>query len=162
MAFQNLRSGNQLFILKKDTVPTLEIGKIANVSIPVPKYGNIYNSEMVVDVTVNIDNQVTNFQKLPALGDIADFGNNMVVSCSKDAMDSEINAMKQKSMDIVNSIDVHKDIIKGCDEILKKLNPEKSRQEEENKEIKKELNSLKELIKEFINGNNTRSTRQQD
>lgn len=30
MAFQNLRNSNQLFILHKDSVPTLEIGKVTN------------------------------------------------------------------------------------------------------------------------------------
>ena len=57
MAFQNLRNSNQLFILHKDSVPTLEIGKVTNVSVPVPKYGNpgMYNQEMIVDITADIN-----------------------------------------------------------------------------------------------------------
>lgn len=155
MAFQNLRNSNQLFILHKDSVPTLEIGKVTNVALPVPKYGNpgIYNQEMVVDITADINGTSTNFQKLPAMGDIADFGNNMVVSCNKDAMNSEIVSMKQKSQDIINSIEQHQNIINGCDEILKILNPEimeKQKQEEENKALREEINSLKEMFKEFM------------
>ena len=78
MAFQNLRNGNQLFILHKDSIPTLEIGKVTNVSVPIPKYGNpgIYNQEMVVDIIVEENGQTTNFQKLPAAGEIADCGRN--------------------------------------------------------------------------------------
>ena len=36
-------------------VPTLEIGKVTNVSVPVPKYGNpgMYNQEMIVDITAD-------------------------------------------------------------------------------------------------------------
>nr|DAU35084.1 MAG TPA: hypothetical protein [Caudoviricetes sp.] len=32
MAFSNLRNGNQLFILHKDNVPSLELGKVSNTS----------------------------------------------------------------------------------------------------------------------------------
>lgn len=155
MAFQNLRNSNQLFILHKDSVPTLELGKVINVSVPVPKYGNtgIYNQEMVVDITADINGTSANFQKLPATGEIADFGNNMVVSCSKEAMNSEVSSMKQRSADIINSIEHHQNIIKGCDEILKVLNPEimeKQRQEEENKALREEINSLKVMFREFM------------
>ena len=128
MAFQNLRNSNQLFILHKDSVPTLEIGKVTNVSIPVPKYGNpgMYNQEMIVDITAEINGTSASFQKLPAMGDIAD---------------------------IINSIESHQSIIKGCDEILSQLNPEiveKQRQEQENKALREEINSLKEMFREFI------------
>lgn len=155
MAFQNLRNSNQLFILRKDSVPTLEIGKVTNVSIPVPKYGNtgIYNQETIVDITAEINGTSTNFQKLPALGEIADFGNNLVVSCSKAAMNSEIVAMKQRSLDIINSVETHTNIVNGCDEIIQQLNPElveKQRQESENKALREEINSLKDMFKDFI------------
>lgn len=134
---------------------TLEIGKVTNVSIPVPKYGNpgMYNQEMIVDITAEINGTSASFQKLPAMGDIADFGNNIVVSCNKEAMNSEVSSMKQRSLDIINSIETHQSIIKGCDEILSQLNPEiveKQRQEQENKALREEINSLKEMFREFI------------
>lgn len=69
-------------------------------------------------------------------------------------MNSEVSSMKQRSLDIINSIETHQSIIKGCDEILQQLNPEiieKQRQEQENKALREEINSLKEMFKEFIN-----------
>ena len=103
MAFSNLRNGNQLFILHKDNVPSLELGKVANITPPIPKYGNtgMYNPEMILDITADVNGTMTNFQKLPANSEIADFGNNIVISCNKEAMSSEINSMKQRSTDIV-------------------------------------------------------------
>lgn len=155
MAFQNLRNDNQLFILHKDSIPTLEIGKVTNVSVPIPKYGNpgIYNQEMVVDIIVEENGQTTNFQKLPATGEIADFGNSIVISCNKEAMNSEVLSMKQRSQDIINSIETHKNIIKGCDEIISKLDPEiveRQKREEENRALREEINSLKEMFQEFM------------
>ena len=155
MAFQNLRNNHQIYILHKDATPTLDIGKVTSVSLPVPKYGNtgMYN-DLVLDITADIDGKATNFQKLPANSEIADFGNNVVVAVSKDAMNSEVLSMKQRSLDIINSIEQHQGIIKGCDEILQILNPEiveKQRQEQENKALREEINSLKEMFSEFMN-----------
>ena len=155
MAFQNLRNNHQIYILKKDVIPTLEIGKVTTVSAPVPKYGNtsMYN-DLIIDVTADVDGKTTSFQKIPANSEIADFGNNMVVAVSKDAMNSEVTSMKQRSLDILNSIEQHQSIIKGCDEILHTLNPEiaeKQRQEQENKALREEINSLKEMFSEFMN-----------
>ena len=155
MAFQNLRNNHQIYILHKDAIPTLEMGKITSISVPVPKYGNtsMYN-DLVLDITVDVDDKPTNFQKLPANGEIADFGNNIVVAVSKEAMNSEVSSMKQRSLDILNSIEQHQSIIQGCDEILQVLNPEiaeKQRQEQENKALREEINSLKEMFSEFMN-----------
>jgi hypothetical protein len=73
----------------------LEIGKVTFVSVPVPKYGNtsMYN-DLVLDITVEVDGKSTNLQKLPASGEIADFGNNVVVATSKEAMNNELISMK--------------------------------------------------------------------
>ena len=155
MAFQNLRNNHQIYILKKDAVPTLEIGKVTIVSAPVPKYGNtsMYN-DLIIDVTADVDGKTTSFQKIPANSEIADFGNNIVIATSKEAMNNEVVSMKQRSLDILNSVEQHQSIIKGCDEILQMLNPEiaeKQRQEQENKALREEINSLKEMFSEFIN-----------
>lgn len=155
MAFQNLRNNHQIYILHKDSTPTLEMGKVTHVSIPVPKYGtnSMYN-DLVLDITAEIEGKATNFQKLPANSDIADFGNNIVVAVSKEAMNSEVMSMKQRSVDILNSIEQHRSIINGCDEILQVLNPEiaeKQRQEQENRALREEINSLKEMFSEFMN-----------
>ena len=155
MAFQNLRNNHQIYILRKDAIPTLEIGKVTNVSVPVPKYGNqsMYN-DLIIDITADVDGKPTNFQKIPANSEIADFGNNLVIATNKDAMNSEVLSMKQRSLDILNSMEQHQNIIKGCDEILHILNPEiaeKQKQEQENKALREEINSLKEMFSEFIN-----------
>lgn len=154
MAFQNLRNNHQIYILHKDVVPVLEIGKITNISVPVPKYGNtsMYN-DLILDITADVDGKSTNFQKLPANSEIADFGNSLVIATSKEAMNNEVMSMKQKSLDIINSVEQHQSIVQGCDEILQILNPEiaeKQRQEQENKALREEINSLKEMVSEFI------------
>lgn len=152
MGFQNLRNNNSLYILHKSETPKLEIGKVTNVTPPIPKYGGQFN-EMVVDITVNVDGTVTNFQKVPSMLDITDVGGNLVISCSKGAINDEINAMKQHSETILESINYHQNVINGCNEIIKALNPEIAEKEERDKEtqaLKEEIASLKNMFSEFI------------
>lgn len=151
MTFQNLRVNHTIYILHKDVIPTLEIGKISNITNPVPQYGNIYNNS--IDISIDINGKSTNFQKVPANNEIADFGNNIVLAANKDAINNEVISMKQRSLDIINNIQQHQNIVKGCDEILQTINPEiaeKQRQEEENKALRCEINQLKEMVQEFI------------
>lgn len=152
--FQNLRTNAQLYILHKDGTPYVECGSVTNVSAPRAKYptpmpmGQYPQMEMVVDVTVNVGGQNTNLQGLPAGAEIADFGQNgnIVVSCSKEAMNSEIANFRQKSVDIVNSEDYHKGVINACDKMLNSLNPDLA----EKRKHEEEMNGMKEKMDEMM------------
>ena len=141
--FQNLRINSTLYILHKDAVPYIEYGSVVNVSAPNPKYpstpplGQFPQREMVVDVVVSINGQNTNLQGLPAGQDIADFGHNgnIVVSSSRDAINNEISMMKQKSIDLLNSVSYHQEVISSCDKMLNLLNPEFAAKQQQEKEI---------------------------
>ena len=141
--FQNLRANSQIYILHKDSTPYLEQGSIVSVSNPRPTYpapqqlGQFPQMELVVDLVVNIGGQNTNFQGLPAGVEIADFGQNgnIVVSCSRDAISSEILTARQRSLDIVNSRDYHLGLIESYDKIYNNLNPEFAAKQQQDREI---------------------------
>ncbi len=98
---------------------------------------------MVVDVVVNIGGQNVNLQELPANMDIADdTRTGMLVSASRDEMNAEIITMKQKSEDVLRSVDYHKNFLSACQQMLSMLNPEiaaKEQQDRELADIKKQL-----------------------
>lgn len=147
--FQSLRPNNQVFILYKDRA-ILETGSVVSVSTPMPKYPvqPMFGQpqEMVVDIVVKVNNQDITYQKIPANLDIADFNNsNIVLSDNREAMNSEIISLKQKSTAIINSIDFHKEIILNCDKILSELNPEFAEKQQQQLEI----NSLKTQMGEM-------------
>lgn len=144
MAFNNLRAGNTVYVLRKD-VPSIEIGKVVSVSLPMPKYGN------ALDVVIDITTETSNYQRLPANVDIADLGNNIVISCSKDAISNEIDYMKQTSLSIINSIEQHQNIVNSCEQMFKQLNPEIAEQEEEKRQLRQEINQLKDMMSELLN-----------
>lgn len=112
--FQNLRQNNQIFVLHKESAPYLETGTVVSVTAPVPKFPMPGfpaqagfappGAEMTVDLTVKINGQDVNFQKLPANAEIADFGagNSIVVSASRDAMNAEVAEKREQQEEIAS------------------------------------------------------------
>ena len=148
--FSNLRPNSQIYILYKDASPRLDVGSVVSVSMPVPKYPiqPMFGQpqEMVVDITVKVNNQDVTYQKIPANLDIADFNNsNIVLSDSREAMNAEIGSLKQKSAASISSVDFHKEMITCFDRILTELNPELAEKQQQQSEI----NSLKNQVGEM-------------
>lgn len=151
--FSNLRTNSQVYILHKDTSPYVDVGTVISVSQPVPKFpmNNFMNQqELVVDVTVKINDSTVTLQKLPANLDIADQGinGNMVITTSREAMNLEVDALRQKSLGILNSIDYHKKVVQDCEVLLQRLNPEFAEQ----KQQKQEIDALKAQMSEMMLG----------
>ena len=151
-----------MYILHKGANPFVEVGSVTSVTAPVPKFPVPPQfgqpQEMVVDVTVTVNGQNVNYQKLPANAEIADFGQNgnMVIACSRDAMNAEVTAMKQKSVDLLGSVGFHESVIAGCDKMLTMLNPEfaeKQRQEAEINNLKEQVGSMSKSVNELIEMN---------
>lgn len=160
--FQSLRPSNQFFILHKDSVPYLEVGSVVSVSAPMPKFqfpqAFGQPQEMVVDVVARVNDNNVTFQKLPANSEIADFGNNgaIVVATSKDAINAELSSLRQKSIDIINSVNFHQSVIESCDKMLRDLNPEyaqKQQQQEEINTLKQNMDDMRNNMAELMRMN---------
>lgn len=152
--FSNLRPGSQLYILHKDATLYIEMGQVVSVSQPVPKFQvNNFMSpqELVVDIIVSIGGNNVTLQKLPASLNVADQGTAngaLFITTSKETMNTEVVSLRQKSLDIINSIDYHKKVIQDCEVLLQRLNPEFAEQ----KQQKQEIDNLKAQMSEMMNG----------
>ena len=151
MGFQNLRPNNTLYILYK-SIPKLEIGRVNNDKHHKHKYKGSFQ-DMIVDISTNIDDSITNFQKVPANLEIADVGNDMVISYDRQRISDEIKTLKSRSESALESIDFHKKMIKECNDFIRILNPEiaeKEQRDQETKQLKEEISSLKEMFSSFM------------
>lgn len=152
--FSNLRTNSQIYILHKDTTPYVEIGQVVSVSQPQPRFpvSNFMNpQELVVDIVVKINGTDITLQKLPANLDVADQGTvngALVITTSREAMNSEVDSLRQKSLSILNSVDYHKKVVQDCENLLQKLNPEFAEQ----KQQKQEIDMLKTQMQELMSG----------
>lgn len=162
--FQNLRLNSAVYILHKDAVPYIEQGSLVSVSSPKPKYpsspaiGQFPQMEMVVDLVVSVNGNNMNLQGLPAGLEIADFGHNgnIVVSSSKEAINNEISLMRQRSAEIIGSVDFHRNVISACEKMLSELNPEvaeKQRQEQEISTLKGQMQRISENMNSLMEMN---------
>ena len=105
---------------------------------------------IVVDVVVNVNGNNITLQKLPASLDVADQGTangSLFISTSRESMNTEITSLRQKSQDIINSIDYHKKVVQDCEILLQRLNPEFAEQ----KQQKQEIDNLKAQMSEMMN-----------
>lgn len=89
--------------------------------------------ELVVDVVVKVNGNEVTLQKLPASLDVADQSTpngGIVVTTSREAMNAEIDSVRQRSLDHINSTDYHKKRIQDCEMLLQRLNPEFAEQQQ--------------------------------
>lgn len=155
--FQGLRQNSLFYILEKGEKPNLKIGQVVSVSNPQQKFptyiaGQSMNVETTVDVKVQVDNEQMDFQKLPAMMQIANFGNGIVVSESREAMCGEVDSLLRQSKAIVESVDYHKKVISACDKILAQLNPQiakEKQQEQDISNLKSDVNGMKGTINDI-------------
>jgi hypothetical protein len=156
--FSNLRIGTPLYVLHKNE-PQLEVGEVTFVSQPTPQFGTTYNAgypmpapKMLVDVKIKSANGDVELQKLPAELSIADFGNGMVISESREAICNEVDTMRKASIRVIESVEQHKGIVDKCDALLAELNPQIKQEVERTKEfdsLKQEVGGLKENLLEL-------------
>lgn len=155
--FQSLRINNPVYIFHKGNTPYLEVGYITQVSVPKPKYQIPptfgATQELVVDITAKVNNQITNYNGLPAQLDVADSfsnGESIVISDNKEAMNAEILSLKQKSIEIVDSIEFHKNLIENCDKLLSELNPEYAEKQAQRVEIDELKIQMSQMSKSML------------
>lgn len=128
--FSGLRQNSIIYVLDKSEEPILKIGQVVSVSNPQPKFPTYQPQqfaappiETTVDVKVKMQDGDSEFKQLPSGLDIANSGN-VVVSDSREAMMSEVEALLRTSKDVVDSIDYHKKVVSGCEKIMCVLNPQ--------------------------------------
>jgi hypothetical protein len=172
--FSSSRQGGFIYVLSKGERPTVKIGQIESVSSPVPKYPTYNPSvpyspqpEMLIDIKVRCGEEVLDFQKLPANGEMFAYPN-VIVSEKKEAIISEVEAMMQTSKQIVESVSYHNSVIESCDSILKELNPQFAKEkqqedrinslEQEVKSVKDGLGDIKSLLIEMNTSNKPKTT----
>lgn len=160
--FQSLRPNSPVYIIHKGTEPTFDIGYVTSQPIVRPKYpvpSTGMQTESVVDVTVKIGDAVVAYNDVPAHLDIADCytkEDSVTIATSKEAINTELNNIMQKSIDIINSIPLNEKIRDWCKETINRLNPQLKEKEEQDKKIlnlEEKVTTMNEQIQLLIQSN---------
>ena len=119
--FSALSQGSPIYLLDKTSSLDYKVGEIIGVTYP-KIYNNLGNT---VDLKVKIDGQVQEFNSIPSINNIVSYnGGKIIISESKQGIQTEVENILQNSKQILNNIDTYKQNVSNCENILKQLSPQ--------------------------------------
>lgn len=157
MTFKEIKQGYSVYLLNRANDISVSVGKVKSISMPrIPSFQNMnftQTQQMVVDVTIENGNNTETYT-IPDNLDLTYAGNDLVISTSREAILREVESMKNKAEDIINSVGKNKKIITACDKILIEFNPafkEKKENEERIGKMETQIGEMSEMIKNLLN-----------
>ena len=122
--FSALSQGSPIYLLDKTSTPDYKVGEIVGVSYPKMNPYNV-GPQNTVDLKVKIDGEVQEFNSIPSINTVVSYnGGKIIISESKQGIQTEVENILQNSKQILNSIDTYKQNVIDCENILKQLNPQ--------------------------------------
>ena len=126
--FSALAQGSFIYLLDKTSSPKYYVGEVIGVSQPRINYNN---NLATVDLKVKVDNDIQEFNNIPSINSMTTYnGGKLVISETKQGIQNEVESVLNNSKHIVENINVYKQNITDCEEILKKLNPQFAKDKE--------------------------------
>lgn len=143
--FSALNQGSIIYILDKTERPKFKVGEIISISQPKVDYNSTGQfgqyQATTVDIKVNIDGNTYEYNSIPSSYSVITYNNGKItLSETKQGLQSEVESILQNSKQIVDKINIYKQNITDCENILKELNPQFAK----DKERDERLNSLEE------------------
>lgn len=143
--FSALNQGSIIYILDKTERPKFKVGEIVSISQPKVDYNTTGQfgqyQATTVDIKVNIDGNTYEYNSIPSSYSVITYNNGKItLSETKQGLQSEVESILQNSKQIIDKINVYKQNITDCENILKELNPQFAK----DKERDERLNSLEE------------------
>ena len=124
--FSALSQGSSIYLLDKTSSPKYLIGEV--VGVTQPKYS--FN-QATVDLRVKVDDQIQEFNNLPSINSTVTYNNGkLLISETKQGIQNEIETILFNSKNIIDNIDIYKQNIKDCENILKQINPQFAKDKE--------------------------------
>lgn len=127
--FSALNQGSPIYLLDKTSSPKYQVGEIIGISQPKINYN--FGQTTTVDLKVKIDDSVQDFNSIPGINSVVTYNNGkLIISETKQGIQNEVESILHNSKHIVDNIDIYKQNISDCEEILKQLNPQFAKDKE--------------------------------
>lgn len=122
--FSALSQGSPIYLLDKTSTPDYKVGEIVGVSYPKMNPYNV-GPQNTVDLKVKIDGEIQEFNSIPSINSVVSYnGGKIIISESKQGIQTEVENILQNSKQILSNIDTYKQNVVDCENILKQLNPQ--------------------------------------
>lgn len=124
--FSALSQGSNVYLLDKTSSPKFMIGEIVGVTQPKFNY-----NQATVDLKVKIEDSIQEFNNLPSINSVVTYNNGkLIISETKQGIQNEVENILSNSKNILSNIDVYKQNVDDCENILKQLNPQFAKDKE--------------------------------
>ncbi len=138
--FQNLRENQQIYVLTKGPVPSLDTGTVTKIQGPAPRFQTGPNmmpqTEYLMDITVLVNGVARPFPQLPVNKDSAEYINEQtIIAMNRDAMNAELNSLKNESIAAVQRGREEEAKLPIWDKLILQLNPEVAEKQRHEQEI---------------------------
>lgn len=119
--FSALSQGSPIYLLDKTSSPIkYKVGEV--VGVTQPRFNNFGNT---VDLKVKVDDTVQDFGGIASINSYVSYNNGKIlISETKQTIQNEVEGILQNRKHIIENIDLYKQEIVDCEDILKKLNPQ--------------------------------------
>ena len=129
--FSALSQGSSIYLLDKTSSPKFIIGEVVGVTQP-----NYNFNQATVNLKVKMDDSVQEFNNLPSINNVVTYNNGkIIISETKQGIQNEVEAILTNSKNILDNIDVYKQNIEDCENILKQLNPQFAKDKERDERL---------------------------
>lgn len=159
--FAQLKQGSQIYVLHPNVAtPFVEVGIVDSFNNPFPMayYPNMPTYPL--DLSVKVAGRSIPLKRLPTNAEsatvTADDGESIIVACSKEAINNEVEMLEQSSIEAVNSVEFHRQRIIACKNLKKQLNPELAEKEAQAQEIntlKSQMSAMSENMQKLMEQN---------
>lgn len=119
--FSALHQGSLIYILDKTSSPTYKVGEV--IGVTQPKYYGV--NQNTVDLKVKVEDTIQEFNNLPSINSTNTYNNGkIIISETKQGVQNEVEAILSNRKQLIENMDVYKQEVIDCEDILRKINPQ--------------------------------------
>lgn len=161
MQFKDIKQGYPVYILHTDELKASN-GKVINVSQPyfpnTPPFNptqqpfNPTTTQRMVDITIEIEGRTQTYS-VPENSQIVNTPDKMVISCEKEGLIREVEAIKATKEERLKSREKDEKDVQACDDILSNWSPELAAKKEQDKrlnEMEGKIGNMEGMLKEIM------------
>lgn len=136
--FSSLQQGSLIYILDKTDGTKFKIGEVVSVSSPQPGYSpqSGFLNQSCINLKVNLEGNTYEYNQIPSSASSITYNNNrLTLSETKQGLQQEVETILQNSKKVIDNIEIYKQNVQDCENILRQLNPQFAKDKERDERL---------------------------
>lgn len=150
LPFRDLRKDNPVYIFDRNGDMNISMGRVvSDASSPHIDYNSTSMNlsrpnQMIVELNVEFDGKTQQYV-IPEDSTVTVTPNNCVLATEISPIMREVETIRKRSQEVIDSVDINKQRIQRCDQLLEAWNPELRAKRENDRRFSDIENSVKDL-----------------